>query len=937
MTVREAPSAAARHRFWLAVLVLGAWALAAPAADPPKPAKGDKPAPAEEAPRGADGQLAFSFNNAPWTQVLEWFADNTGLAFVGNYKPAGTFTFVPPKVDGKLRTYNIGEIVDILNEALQVNSSNKRYLLIRRSQSFTLVIADDKIPRDLIPSIRVEDLPKRGRSEVVRIDVKVAGADAEELAPKIKKMMTQLGDAVALDSPNMLVLIDTVGSLTEVMKTIKLIGGDGKETAERYAHQCRFIKAHDAERVLKELFGLPPTLPPEMAVWAQRMNLERQMQMQMQQQHGQGGQGRPPAPKPPRQVAVASSDESNMVIVTGPPDKVAEAKQTLTDLEEKAKAAGAKEQPVGPAMVKRYAVPGGDAQALAQMLQEKYRSSPSVRVINLGPNELMVSAPPADQFDIATLVSEGVGSQKVKVIPLKNGDGWMMEDTLRGMFGDRYKVPRAPYIEARTKTAITVQGTDEQIAQVEQAVKVLDVPSDSFAPGGLHVISLDRGSGAAVAEELQRLLKEMGKDAKVIGPGAPAEPKKPDKPSSPDTRDDKAGPRKDAKLVTTGEPAGPAKPPLFDPRGENKEPPKEKKGGGIVLIPYGGQISVKSDNPEDQKMIEQLIDLITAKTGNEEFEVVKLKNTNAIEVARLLDEMYNGPRRPQQPQQPQMMQPQQPQQPQQQPPPGGPPVGGFPGHSHAGAGGGSGSTGSSSSSSSFDRIRVLADPNLNAVLLRAAPIDALTIKKLIRDQLDQPAQQVIKNHVVKLKTANAADVSSNIRELYRQVMDVNPLPGQPGSDRLGYQIALSGNPNIGRPVDVNGVPRAASLTIGVDERSNSLLVQCSDALFEEVKKLADDLDEAAKNPNRRVQVRFTRGLDPTLVQQVVDSIQGRRPTTPPGGGGGVGGGVTPTPGFNRPIGGFGGGLQPIIGGGLGGLGVLAPGGGRVPGGGGLRP
>jgi hypothetical protein len=168
-------------------------------------------------------------------------------------------------------------------------------------------------------------------------------------------------------------------------------------------------------------------------------------------------------------------------------------------------------------------------------------------------------------------------------------------------------------------------------------------------------------------------------------------------------------------------------------------------------------------------------------------------------------------------------------------------------------------------------------------------------------------------------------------------MDVNPLPGQPGSDRLGYQIALFGNPNLGRPVDVNGMPRTASLTIGVDERSNSLLIQCSDALFEEVRKLAEDLDEAAKNPNRRVQVRFTRGLDPTLVQQVVDSIQGHRPANPPGGGGGVGGGVPPAPGFNRPVGGFGGGFPTVIGGGLGGMGVYAPGGGRVPGGGGLRP
>ncbi len=900
-------------RFCLVFLLLGAGALAARAADRAKPGKGDKPAPAEGTPKGGEKRFAFSFDNKPWTQVLEWFADNAKLAFVGNYKPAGTFTFVPPKVNGQLKTYTLAEIVDILNEALVVNSSTKRYVLVRRSQSFTLVLADDKIPRDMIPTVDVADLPSRGRTEIVRINVVLEGADAEETAPKIKKMMTQLGDAVAFDPGNHLVLIDTVASLTEVMKTIQVIGSGNKDNSPRYVHQCRFIKAREGERVLRELFGLPPVLPPEMAAFVHRVSLERAMNGQPP-----GGQARPPAPKV-RPIAVVAAEDSNTIIVTGPPDKVAEAKQTLIDLEEKSKAGGAKEQPIGPPMVKRYTVQGGEAQPLAQMLQEKYRLTASVRVVSLGPNELMVSAPVADQFDIAALISEGVSTQKVKVIPLKTDDGYSMEDTLRGMFGDRYKSPRAAYIEARTRTSITVQGTEEQIAEVEAAVKVLDVPSSSFAGGSMRLISLDRGSGAAVAEELQKLLKGLGKSAKIITPGEPGEPSKPSKPNKP------------------GEPSKPSESeqsdgaPLFDPRDDKKDAPKEKKGREIILIPSGGHISVMTGDPAEQRLVEQLIDLITAKNGNEEFEVVKLKNTNAVEVARLLDDMYNGPRQPQHPQQ---QQPQLPFPPQPQPQPPPPPAGGYGGH-HGGTSAASGSGGSSTGSYKSDRIRVLADQNLNAILLRAAPIDAITIKKLLREQIDLPPQQVLKNHVFKLKTANANDVANNIRELYRQVMDVNPLPGQPGGDRFGFQMAF-GNPNAGRPVDVNGTPRPAALTIGVDERSNSLLIQSSEALFEEVKKLAADLDEAAKNPNRRVQVRFTRGLDPTLVQQVVDSIQGHRTTNPTGLSGGLGGRAVGA-GFNRPFGGFGGGGPIGFSGGIGGFGAGVPGGGRLPGGGGLRP
>ena len=83
---------------------------------------------------------------------------------------------------------------------------------------------------------------------------------------------------VALDPGNHLVLIDTVASLTEVLKTLKVLGGGSKDTSPRYVHQCRFIKAHEGERVLKELFNLPPALPPEMAAFVHRVALERAMQ-----------------------------------------------------------------------------------------------------------------------------------------------------------------------------------------------------------------------------------------------------------------------------------------------------------------------------------------------------------------------------------------------------------------------------------------------------------------------------------------------------------------------------------------------------------------------------------------------------------------------------------------------------------------------------------
>ena len=127
-------------------------------------------------------------------------------------------------------------------------------------------------------------------------------------------------------------------------------------------------------------------------------------------------------------------------------------------------------------MVKRYAISNGEAGMLAQMLQEKYRLVPAVRVVPLGPNELMVSAPVADHFDIAAILVEGVGNPKLKIINLRSADAFDLEDTLKGIFGDKYKSPKSPYVEARDSSSLILHGTDEQITELEAAIKRLDVP-----------------------------------------------------------------------------------------------------------------------------------------------------------------------------------------------------------------------------------------------------------------------------------------------------------------------------------------------------------------------------------------------------------------------------------------------------------------------------
>jgi hypothetical protein len=90
------------------------------------------PAPAEVTPAAAK-RFTFELRGTSWNKVLEWLADQSGLAVSTDLKPTGTLTFITPatRKDG----YTLPEIIDLLNEAL----ASQNYLLIRRSQSFAVI------------------------------------------------------------------------------------------------------------------------------------------------------------------------------------------------------------------------------------------------------------------------------------------------------------------------------------------------------------------------------------------------------------------------------------------------------------------------------------------------------------------------------------------------------------------------------------------------------------------------------------------------------------------------------------------------------------------------------------------------------------------------------------------------------------------------------
>jgi RNA polymerase sigma factor (sigma-70 family) len=184
-----------------------------PEAKQDKAGKPDKPPDRTEAPKPKEKTYSFEIRDKPWPQVFEWYSDISGLPFVGTERPTGTVQFIAPKQ----RQYTLEEITDHLNELLLA----KNYLLVRREASFTVLLADEKIDATLLPRVRLDDLAKRGKTELVTVVLPLTHLYAQDIGPEVKKMMGPFGAVVILEKANRLILQDTAGNLRRIHELVK--------------------------------------------------------------------------------------------------------------------------------------------------------------------------------------------------------------------------------------------------------------------------------------------------------------------------------------------------------------------------------------------------------------------------------------------------------------------------------------------------------------------------------------------------------------------------------------------------------------------------------------------------------------------------------------------------------------------------------------------
>jgi type II secretory pathway component GspD/PulD (secretin) len=279
-------------------------------------------------------------------------------------------------------------------------------------------------------------LEQHGDTELVILDLPLNALSAEQIAKELtpapnRSIMGPLESVVSIPSANQLMLRDTVQNLKNLVAILRNADQAEKKKGEIYQHQCLSIKAEEAEKILKDVLGVPP--------------------------QNQSANGEPNA------VHVSSDNVSNIVFVAGPPAKIRVAKETVETLEK----ANQGQRPV----VKTYKIPGGNTKNVAKAIKEFYFSH-DVQVSPVGKDSILVFATPVDQDTIRRYIEGASDQTRFYAIQLYTLDAKKAYDNLTSLL-DLKHLP-GPTLDYNASTnLILVKGTPEQIRQVTDTLEKL--------------------------------------------------------------------------------------------------------------------------------------------------------------------------------------------------------------------------------------------------------------------------------------------------------------------------------------------------------------------------------------------------------------------------------------------------------------------------------
>jgi len=161
---------------------------------------------AEQLPTPSVNGFTFNFQGAPWGDVLNRFAEETGLSLQMGTVPSGSFHFVSSRV------FSPDEALNVLNGQLV----EAGYILMQRDGFLTVHSLSDEIPPSLIPVIETKDLDAYPSNSLASLRIPIENGDANILAKEIELLISAFGGTDVLSESNTLIITDLASNLRKL-------------------------------------------------------------------------------------------------------------------------------------------------------------------------------------------------------------------------------------------------------------------------------------------------------------------------------------------------------------------------------------------------------------------------------------------------------------------------------------------------------------------------------------------------------------------------------------------------------------------------------------------------------------------------------------------------------------------------------------------------
>ncbi len=824
----------------------------APAA--PQEAPAEQPAPNEPAassvpektPAVGDLKLRFSFRYAPWKDVLDWFADQAGLSLVMDAPPPGTCNYTDPK------QYTVAEALDVLNSILLT----KGYTIVRRQRMLLVVNLEDledSLPPNLVTRVKPEELDERGEYELVSCLFQLKRMAPQDAETEIRKLLGPQGHLVVMPQARQILVRETAGRLLTIRDIIDAVENppaDSSETLQQFA--LKHVSADEVMVVARQLLGIP--------------------EEQFAATDGS--------------IRFAIDSVGTKIFATGEEEVIARFKRILELVDVPSGIDGG----VGPAefpQLEVYSVTDADPESVLQVMQTLLAGLPEVRLASdPQTGNLVALARPSEHATIrATLEQMQRAATQIEVIQLYRVDPQVAVLAINKLFGaadeDGVPDPKAPRVDADLTTGLLlIRATEPQILQIQQLLEKMGEDPDAVAAhtqqGNVRMLSITGSAQQKVLDQLQLLWPTMRKNRiRVVAPSATIRSLRPNEDDSapaetPEAASEPAAEREDQSPAdaSTGTAPGSVFRFVAFQEGEEESGTGEKSLPDIIVAPGPGGIMIASEDLEALNEFENLLRTLAeeAAAAGPEYTVFYLRYAKAPAAAALLQSVLGMG--------------------------GGDAAGGGGGGSLLGdiagqalgnvggdlLGGLLGLGGDDGTITTSGDVSIVADARSNTLIVQANSADLDQIEKLLQiiDQESSPedVETAGKAQLIPVLYSSAEEIAAIVRQVYatRIAADAN-RQRQPSPEDLVR--ALRGGRGGQSQQAQSEEPK---MTVGVDARSNSIIVVAPDPLFQEVRALVQQLDNAGIQSDETVRVVAIKGGNPEQVQQALESIIGQPAT-----------------------------------------------------------